>query len=29
VAGCDEFMAKPCAPDDLLLLLEALITRKD
>lgn len=26
-AGCDAFVAKPCAPDDLRMLLEILLTR--
>jgi two-component system cell cycle response regulator DivK len=28
-AGCDEFVAKPCPPDDLCALLERLITSSD
>jgi CheY-like chemotaxis protein len=27
-AGCDEFVAKPCPPEDMRLLLEALLTRQ-
>jgi CheY-like chemotaxis protein len=27
-AGCDAFVAKPCAPDDLRALVERLLTRR-
>jgi DNA-binding response OmpR family regulator len=26
-AGCDEFLAKPCAPEDLRIVVETMLRR--